>query len=526
MTTTIKIYGPPGTGKTFTLLSLIETLMKDGVPAHRIGFVSFTRNAVREAVTRACKKFGLSRQDLPFFRTLHSMALRACGADKTKLLTGNKLAEYFKYTGYATDNPTLDDQTGIINLDPSSELSKVLRAYERMKGEDVSVADVVSLMGLPSDYFGKISSFSERSATFKSEQGVYDFSDLIERFCDEGEAPKLQVLIVDEAQDLNTLQWKMVRKLATTCDFLYLAGDDDQAIYQWAGARPDLLQDYPCDETRVLKQSYRLPQVLHDIAEDISRCIGKRTPKDWVCREGEGRYVQLTSKTSFVTGLQADRSTLVLARTRNGLAAMCADMRAAGWLYVQHNDGTRGAVNNSLLNAVRMFDLLRDGSSVPYAYIKDFIAVSDPLTHGMDPELAGLADFDGMVMPTHLNKLYEFSVGLRVPGELGDDPRTDLFQLATYLRTEYLEDLQLVYRACVHNKQDLHNINIRVSTIHAGKGSQADHVVLLPALPVKVDRGRIPDEEWRVWYVAATRARVQLDIVRYARLSRREHCAV
>lgn len=526
MTTVIKIYGPPGTGKTSTLLTLIETLMKSGVESNRIGFVSFTRNAVREAITRACKKFSLQRDDLPFFRTLHSMALKACGADRHKLLSGVKLREYFSYAGYSEQDPALDEDTGVLHIDPASELSRVLRIYERMVGESVCLTEACRLCDAGPEMSAKVSLFIERSVAFKKEHGVYDFSDLIERFCDEGLSPKLQVLIVDEAQDLNTLQWRMVRKLAAACDELYLAGDDDQAIYQWAGARPDLLQEYPCDETRVLRQSYRLPEALYKLAEDLVKSIHKRTEKTWTHRDAVGACVQLTSKTALMQSLDPTRSTLVLARTRNGLATMCADLRTAGWLYVQHNDSNGGAVPVKLLNAVRMFDLLRDGSAVPYAYVKDFLSVSDPRTHGLDPELSGLADFEGLVMPSQLRTLYEFDVGRRTPGELEDDPRVDLFDISTYLPSDQILHLHLIYRACVIHKQDLHHINIRVSTIHAGKGSQADHVVLLPCMPAKCEKGFIPDEEWRVWYVAATRARVQLDIVRYARRSGREYCAL
>ena len=51
--------------------------------------------------------------------------------------------------------------------------------------------------------------------------------------------------MVDEAQDLTPLQWDMVVKIASAVDRVYIAGDDDQAIYEWNGADVNLFQTFP-----------------------------------------------------------------------------------------------------------------------------------------------------------------------------------------------------------------------------------------------------------------------------------------
>jgi ATP-dependent exoDNAse (exonuclease V) beta subunit len=50
---------------------------------------------------------------------------------------------------------------------------------------------------------------------------------------------KFKVLFIDEAQDLSLLQWEMVRKIWGEAEKTYIAGDDDQAIFKWAGADVD-----------------------------------------------------------------------------------------------------------------------------------------------------------------------------------------------------------------------------------------------------------------------------------------------
>ena len=79
------VLGPPGTGKTTTLLDEVDKYLKQTDP-NRIGFFSFTQKAAYEARDRAMDKFNFTEDDLPYFRTLHSLAFRRLGIKKENVM--------------------------------------------------------------------------------------------------------------------------------------------------------------------------------------------------------------------------------------------------------------------------------------------------------------------------------------------------------------------------------------------------------------------------------------------------------
>ncbi len=122
-----------------------------------------------------------------------------------------------------------------------------------------------------------------------NDKGLLDFTDLLEMFADADDTyyPKLEVAIIDEAQDLSPLQWKIADRLIKRATKSYIAGDDDQAIFGWAGADVRSLLTYPGDQI-VLNQSYRIPRVVHEYGNKIINRVKYRVPKVWDSRPEEG----------------------------------------------------------------------------------------------------------------------------------------------------------------------------------------------------------------------------------------------
>lgn len=103
-----KIFGPPGCGKTTRVVNILEDVLKRHDPS-RVAFVSFTRKGTYEGAERARLKFGYVEADLPYFRTLHSIAFREGGYSRSSVITKRDYKEFgtamgMDFTGYYTED--------------------------------------------------------------------------------------------------------------------------------------------------------------------------------------------------------------------------------------------------------------------------------------------------------------------------------------------------------------------------------------------------------------------------------------
>jgi len=130
--------------------------------------------------------------------------------------------------------------------------------------------------------------FHEKWTQFKQETETVDFTDLIELALKKlDRAPgNPEVIFVDEAQDFTNLQLALIRSWAVTMQYMVLVGDDDQALYTWAGVSSDALINPPIadDKKRVLKQSYRVPIAILEHATRMIQRVSIREPKEYMPR--------------------------------------------------------------------------------------------------------------------------------------------------------------------------------------------------------------------------------------------------
>ena len=111
---------------------------------------------------------------------------------------------------------------------------------------------------------------------YKTINELLDFNDLIKEVIEQRDKiPKLKAIFIDEAQDLSPLQWKLVDILKNKTEHMYLAGDDDQAIYAWAGADVNRFIKEPGREI-ILKYSRRISKAVQEQLIPINNIISGR----------------------------------------------------------------------------------------------------------------------------------------------------------------------------------------------------------------------------------------------------------
>jgi ATP-dependent DNA helicase UvrD/PcrA len=485
------ILGPPGTGKTRSLLEEVEGELGRGTRPERIGYVSFTQRAAEEAATRAREKFGMDKDRLPHFRTLHSMCYRALGLRSGDVLEGRALDEFARSVGVRITGRVSQDGTtsGFDRGDRllfMENLSRVRclplrRQYDQ--GDD----------GLS---WAEVSRFSRALAEFKEERKLLDYTDMLARaLTDEARLPELDVLAVDESQDLSEVQWRVVERVAARARRVLIAGDDDQAIYKWAGADPERLISMTGD-VRVLGKSWRVPRAIQALASRVLTAVKHRRPKEWSSREAEGTVDRARSFEHVRTD---GESVLVLARNTYVIREqIIPELRRRGEIYEYLS---HPSVRAGVLEAITTWERLRRGQSVTAAEARqtyEFMSADAKIRRGFK-KLPGLAD-EELVSLLDLRQR-----GGLLTEEIWHDaldrvPATERSYLLTALR----------------GGQRLRGRpRIRVSTIHGSKGGEADHVILMKEMAGRTHREMraAPEDEARVWYVAATRARERLTIV-------------
>lgn len=485
------ILGPPGTGKTTTLLGMVDEELAQGVAPDRIGYVSFTKRAAQEAIERSCQKFGLEREDLRYFRTLHSMCFNALGLSNGDVFEGKKLLEFGDWIGVELSRRATSDD-GLLTAFTQGDRALFMENLARV--QCISLREQYER-----DHDNLNWRFVERVGwaleQYKKDHQLVDYTDMLDRFARSEWSPRLEVLFVDEAQDLSMLQWRVVQKLAQGCRRVVIAGDDDQAIYRWAGAAVEHFVDMVGD-VRVLGQSWRCPPEVQAVSQDLISRVQHRRDKPWRPHEESGRVDRVQTFDEVDT---SGSSIMVLGRNAFVLRSVAAELHSRGVIYELNG---HSSVSQRLLQGVTLWERLRRGESVTAEEARAvyaLMATGTGVRRGYKT-LAGVAP--------------DMMVNMQWLRESGGLVRDDIWHEA--LERIPPDELQYMLRARKSGESlQPGRARVRLSTIHGSKGGEADHVVLMRDVARRTfDEVRVaPEDEARVWYVAVTRARRQLTIV-------------
>ena len=487
------VLGPPGTGKTTTLLSLVDDFMKAGIEPKRIGYFSFTRKAAHEAASRAAEKFNLDeKEDLIYFRTLHSLAFRLLGVKKERVMKQADYREFGLKVGIPIKMAMRSENDGIFNSD-----NEYLRLINKARVTERDLMDVYDDNLHTLDIERDTLYLLDRELTkYKHEKGMIDYDDMLADFIKQDVSPSFDVLFIDEAQDLSPLQWRMVRALWAKANKTYIAGDDDQAIFKWAGADVDsfIALKEEVDHIDTLKQSYRIPGgPIHELSQNIISRVENRYEKTYKPRDSIGKL----NRYSDIT--QVDMSEgqwLVLASANYFLDDVKDLCELQGWYYSHKG---RNSVSMDLLLAIQNWEQWRKGGVLATIHIKNiYTYLGENVTRGYR---------QGKTFNVDLS--YTIAESSEAHGLLSDAPWYDAFMGLGTTIENYIRNM-------LANKEKISQTpRIILSTIHGAKGGEADNVLILPDITKSaIDNNDIdPDELHRLFYVAVTRAKKELHIL-------------
>ncbi|MBR5508598.1 MAG: ATP-dependent helicase [Lachnospiraceae bacterium] len=287
----------PGSGKTTVVTRRVQYLIQDcGIAPSSILVITFTKAAANEMKERFLRLMGDDHTTVSFgtFHAIFFGILKlSYGFTASNILKEETRYQYLKETVEKL-HLEIDDENEFLS-GISSEISLI-------KNERIS----------PEHYFSKNCSeeifrkIYEQYEEKKQRARMLDFDDMLvytwELLSQRPDIlsawqKKFQYILVDEFQDINQLQYDILRLLAAPENHLFIVGDDDQSIYRFRGARPEIMlnfqKDYPDAGKVILADNFRSTNQIVEAAGKVIRQNQSRFVKEIQARGGDGLPVKV-----------------------------------------------------------------------------------------------------------------------------------------------------------------------------------------------------------------------------------------
>lgn len=474
-------------------------MQQSGVPFERIAFVSFTKSTIRNLTER----LNLTKEQSQYFKTIHAMNFHLLGLQSAQL-ANNHLHKFPAHFSAEFLDKEMKKREEIVTV-----------GYDAVDDDFYNQMMYERNQLLPRDYVppqytrvaGLYLSFKQRYFDWLEENDYVDFIGMLERGIAEEKVPPVDLLCVDEWQDLSPLQVKQVSLWSQNIPQSVHAGDDDQTIHAWAGARHRDFIDFPSfspgdKKTIILNKTYRLPTRVLDMSTLFIKRNQDRVEKEFGSAKDTAGHIEYTNidKIADVLKEQLKHGTCkVLVRNHALIRHITTDLIERGV-----------PVSSALAKVVRAISIIMETKE--RISIEDLYFIADTAVfpaaaffeRGGKKGLKELADSlaQSGQKEIKLSELLQYKV-------------KDAFAEAirnrdiTKLRDKNIERALRIYEQ--FGKQFK---TVEISTIHQSKGTEADTVIVaLDVVKRTYQESRLPDmieEERRVWYVAMTRTKKNL----------------
>ena len=567
--TATRLFGGPGSGKTTALLDRVEGILEaDDTDVRDVLVVSYTRAAAAEIRERLAERLDVSPRSLKGnVCTMHAKAY-----ELLDLSRGDVVGEDDKESFCEEYGLEFEDQHGGAGRRTARSTTignKIIATSQWLQRTERDVADWydvpfqwdVEEVRLPPEEDPNAQQGNKYTPTwpsdddridipeairawrgYKGDNGLVGFADMLERVAGRSLVPSVDHLVIDEFQDITTLQYGVFEEWRPHMEKVLIAGDDDQVVYAWQGADPDLLLETDVDEDVVLPNSYRLPSEILNVVNAEIRHIDKRQEKDLHPRKEGGTVEAIESRSMLelvrnvrYTVEDDEGSVMCLFRARYQMFDFIDEFIDRGIPFTMLTDGRMwtdrvqdyvAAIEKidagepvTLLEARRLADMLQE-SAFGTNDRDEFYDLLD------DREEAADAD-DITLIDVPVDDMTEFIPFMPDPASADDMVRkVTSFQrksMGAYFGGDY---------------EGMDPTRVRVGTIHSAKGREADHVFVATDLTEKVveqmaasiddptdvagieeftkSTSPVPvltDNERRVFYVGMSRARERLVVL-------------
>ncbi|WP_323172049.1 ATP-dependent helicase [Natrialba sp. PRR66] len=565
-----RLFGGPGSGKTTALLDHVEDILEqDGVTFRDILVVSYTRAAAQEVRERLADRLGESPRALQGnVCTMHAKAYDLLDLSRSDVIGESDKEEFCEDYGLEFE----DEYSGAGRRTARSTTigNKVIATSQWLQRTRRDVSDWYDVpfqwddeeVRLPPEIDPNAQEGNKYTPTwpsdddridvpeairawrsYKGEQGKIGFADMLERVRQRSLLPSVDYLVIDEFQDITTLQYDVYDEWKSHMEQVLIAGDDDQVVYSWQGADPALLLEESVDDDVILPNSYRLPSnVLNAVNQEI-RHIDHRQDKDLKPRK-EGGAVEARRNASMLDVVRMVRRTLaadagtimILFRARYQMFQFIDEFITEGVPFTSLTDQRMWTDRlTQYVRAVEAIDAGDDVTGLQARRLADMLQESafgtnerDELFDTIDErqEEAGIDDLQELMIPAKV--IEDHAPFMPGPSSAGDMVRKVTNFQKKSIRSYF----------GIGEYTGMDTDRVRVGTIHSAKGREADHVIVGTDLTEKVveqmvatvdDPTDVPgceeftkttspvpvltDNERRVFYVGMSRARERLVIL-------------